>query len=57
VNLGAKMAGLDDLIRKKQADAERLEARIKELISQGRKNDAKREVATLKQLNNELAVL
>lgn len=55
--LSAQINKIDDLMRKKEADAEQLESRVKELIAQNKKTEAKKEVGTLKTIRNELTVL
>jgi hypothetical protein len=41
-SLNSQILNIDDLIRKKEAESQRLEARAKELITQGKKIEAKK---------------
>ena len=54
--LNTHMNKIDDMIARKTHEAETLEARIKELISQGKKAQAKQQVAELKQLKTNIQV-
>ncbi len=48
------MSKIDDMISRKMNEAELKEAKVKELISQGKKAQAKQQVVELKQLKTNI---